>query len=68
MRLLLILVVSVLLTNCSVKDCKWQPNVQIKIENKDNKEGTEQKSKSAIDTVKDLKEGVEPGARMVCNY
>lgn len=66
MKILSILTVLVFFTGCStIKDCAVSPRVEVKIEKQDNKESTEQKEKSTLETVKEV---VEPGALLTCRY
>lgn len=66
MKILSFLTVFVFFTGCSsIKDCAVSPRVEVKIEKQDNKESTEQKEKSTLETVKEV---VEPGAQLTCRY
>ena len=68
MRYLILL----LLISCSVKDCRVGPNasIQPKVEAKTDSKITDNKSdsKSIVDQVRDLRDGLQPGAQLKCNF
>ena len=60
-----------LLVSCNVKDCRVDPNatVQPKIETRtDSKKADNPESKSIADQVRDLRNGLQPGAQLRCNF
>lgn len=69
MKYLLLLL---LLISCSVKDCRVDPNatVQPKIETRTDSKTTDSnpESKSIVDQVRDLRDGLQPGAQLRCKF
>lgn len=61
-----------LLVSCSVSDCRVDPNatVQPKIETRIDSKTTDSKpeSKSIADQVRDLRDGLQPGAQLRCRF
>lgn len=61
-----------LLISCSVKDCRVGPNatVQTKTETKTDSKTTDirSESKSIVDQIRDLRDGLQPGAQLKCNF
>jgi hypothetical protein len=61
-----------LLISCSVKDCRVDPNatVQTKTETKIDSNTTDVKSesKTLIDQIRDLRDGLHPGAQLKCVF
>jgi len=61
-----------LLISCSVKDCRVDPNatVQTKTETKIDSNTTDVKSesKTLIDQIRDLRDGLQPGAQFRCRF
>jgi hypothetical protein len=61
-----------LLISCSVKDCKVDPNatVQPKIETRTDSKTIDSKSESRgiADQVRDLRDNLQPGAQLKCNF
>lgn len=61
-----------LLISCGVKDCRVDPNatVQPKIETRTDSKTTDSKpeSKSIADQVRDLRDGLQPGAQLRCRF
>ena len=60
------------LISCSVKDCRVGPNatVQTKTETKTDSKtiDTRSESKSIVDQVRDLRDNLQPGAQLKCNF
>ena len=68
MKIFAVLLILIFLNSCTtVRDCAWNPKVQVKVNKPDNKDpkDTEVKEKSTLETVKEI---VEPGAQVVCKY
>jgi hypothetical protein len=61
-----------LLISCSVKDCRVDPNasIQPKVETKTDSKMIDSKSesKSIAGQVRDLRDGLQPGAQLKCNF
>jgi len=61
-----------LLISCSVKDCRVGPNatVQPKVEAKTDSKTTDTRSesKSIVDQIRDLRDGLQPSAQLKCNF
>ena len=61
-----------LLISCSVQDCKVDPNatVQPKIETRTDSKTIDSKSESRgiADQVRDLRDNLQPGAQLKCNF
>ena len=61
-----------LLVSCSVRDCRLDPNatVQPKIETRTDAKtaANTPESKSIADQVRDLRDGLQPGAQLRCNF
>ena len=61
-----------LLMSCSIKDCRIGPNatVQTKIETKTDSKTTDTKSESKgiVDQFLDLRDSLQPGAQLKCNF
>jgi hypothetical protein len=61
-----------LLISCSVKDCRVDPNasIQPKVETKIDSKMIDSKSesKSIAGQVRDLRDGLQPGAQLKCNF
>jgi hypothetical protein len=61
-----------LLISCSVRDCRVGPNatVQPKVEAKTDSKITDSKveSKSIADQIRDLRDGLQPGAQLKCKF
>jgi hypothetical protein len=66
------LVLLLFLISCSVQECRVGPNatVQAKIETKTDSRTIDSKSesKSVADQVRDLRDNLQPGAQMKCNF
>ena len=66
------LILLLFLISCSVQECRVNPNtnVQTKIEIKTDSKTTDTKSesKSIADQVRDLRDNLQPGARLKCNF
>lgn len=60
------------LISCSVKDCRVGPNatVQTKTEAKTDSKTTDTRpeSKSIVDQFRDLRDSLQPGAQLKCNF
>ena len=66
MKIFAVLLILIFLNSCTtVRDCAWNPKVQVKVNKPDNKDPTDVKEKSTLETVKEI---VEPGAQVVCRY
>ena len=61
-----------LLISCSLKDCGVGPNatIQTKTETKTDSKTTETRSesKSIVDQFRDLRDSLQPGAQLKCNF
>lgn len=66
MKLILLFAVALALTSCQVKDCKFNPTVEIS--KKSDKEDTEKNSSKNKLSVKKIKENANPGGQFVCRY
>ena len=66
------LILLLFLISCSVQECRVNPNttVQTKIEIKTDSKTTDTKSesKSIADQVRDLRDNLQPGAQLKCNF
>ncbi len=66
------LVLLLFLISCSVQQCRVGPNatVQAKIETKIDSKTTDSRSesKSIADQVRDLRDNLQPGAQLKCNF
>ena len=66
------LILLLFLISCSVQDCRVGPNatVQTKTETKTDSKTTDDKSesKSIVDQVRDLRDNLQPGAQLKCNF
>jgi hypothetical protein len=66
------LVLLLFLISCSITDCRVGPNatVQTKTENKTDSRTIDSKpeSKSIVDQVRDLRDNLQPGAQLKCNF
>jgi len=66
------LVLLLLLISCSITDCRVGPNatIQTKTENKTDSKTIESKSesKSIADQFRDLRDNLQPGAQLKCNF
>ena len=66
------LVLLLFLISCSVQECRVGPNatVQTKTETKTDSKTIDSKSeaKSIIDQVRDLRDNLQPGAQLKCNF
>jgi hypothetical protein len=60
------------LISCSITDCRVGPNatVQTKTETKTDSKMIDSKpeSKSIVDQVRDLRDNLQPGAQLKCNF
>jgi hypothetical protein len=72
MKKIVCLLLSLLLISCSVKDCGVAPSatVQTKTEIKTDSKTSDSKSesKSIVDQIRDLRENLQPGAQLQCNF
>ena len=61
-----------LLISCSVKDCRVEPNatIQPKVEAKTDSKTIDAKSesRSIVDQFRDLRDTLQPGAQIKCNF
>jgi len=66
------LILLLFLISCSVQDCRVGPNatVQTKTETKTDSKTIDSKSesKSIVDQLRDLRENLQPGAQLQCNF
>jgi hypothetical protein len=66
------LILLLFLISCSVQECRVNPNptVQAKTETKIDSKTTDAKSesKSIADQVRDLRDNLQPGAQLKCNF
>ena len=66
------LVLLLFLISCSVQQCRVGPNatVQAKTETKTDSKMIDSKSesKSVVDQVRDLRDNLQPGAQLKCNF
>jgi len=66
------LVLLLFLISCSVQECRVGPNatVQAKTETKTDSKTIDSKaeSKSIVDQVRDLRDNLQPGAQLKCNF
>ena len=66
------LILLLFLISCSITDCKVGPNatVQTKTETKTDSKTTDAKSESKgiADQVRDLRDNLQPGAQLKCNF
>jgi hypothetical protein len=66
------LVLLLFLISCSVQQCRIGPNatVQTKTETKTDSKMIDSKSesKSVVDQVRDLRDNLQPGAQLKCNF
>ena len=66
------LILLLFLISCSVQDCKVDPNatVQTKTETKTDSKMIDPKSESKgiADQVRDLRDNLQPGAQLKCNF
>jgi hypothetical protein len=66
------LILLLFLISCSVQECRVGPNatVQTKTETKTDSKTTDDKSesKSIVDQVRDLRDNLQPGAQLKCNF
>jgi hypothetical protein len=66
------LVLLLFLISCSVQECRVGPNatVQTKMETKTDSKMIDSKSesKSIADQVRDLRDNLQPGAQLKCNF
>jgi hypothetical protein len=66
------LILLLFLISCSVQECRVNPNatVQTKIETKTDSKTIDSKpeSKSIADQVRDLRDNLQPGAQLKCNF
>jgi hypothetical protein len=60
------------LISCSIKDCRVGPNaiIQTKMEAKTDSKTTDARpeSKSIVDQFRDLRDSLQPGAQLKCNF
>ena len=66
------LVLLLFLISCSVRDCRVEPNatIQPKVEAKTDSKTIDAKSesKSIVDQFRDLRDNLQPGAQLKCNF
>lgn len=61
-----------LLISCNVRDCRVEPNatIQPKVEAKTDSKTIDAKSesKSIVDQFRDIRDNLQPGAQLKCNF
>tara|TARA_R110000765_G_C18636966_1_gene573693 strand:- start:221 stop:421 length:201 start_codon:yes stop_codon:yes gene_type:complete len=66
MKLLLILFISLAVTGCAVKECEFNPTLEIS--EKSSNQGKDNKSTKGKLSVDSLKEKASPGGQFTCKY
>jgi len=72
MKKIVCLLLSLLLISCSVQDCRVDPNATVQTKTQTNTDSrtidSKSESKGIADQVRDLRDNLQPGAQLKCNF